>query len=114
MRDDAAAEASKRFGRRVLWLAAPFAVLPLATALYTYLNASQRLFVGKLGCGCKPFFNTNHLSMVVSGFLVGSAAISWWFGTRQLSLAWRLPLAGIFAIVALLFVRAFLALNFWL
>src|SRR5687768_11264185 len=72
---------------------------------YWMLNIQYEAFVGILGCGCKPHFNTNDLTMVVSGILIlpslwsmvgiiqrlkGVAAFVAWVTTSLVALvAWR-------------------------
>jgi hypothetical protein len=91
----------------------PLAVLPSVAVLYTHLNVGQRLFVNRLGCGCGPFFNTNHLSWTVGWGLVLGTAIAWWFATSGLSPRWRAVGFTLFVALSLVFIRQFMYYNEW-
>jgi len=103
-----------RTGPRILLLAAPLLVLPLITALYTHLNMDRQLFVERLGCGCDPGFNTNHLSLIICGVLLSGAAASWWGAARGLAHAWFWALSAGFVVLGAVFFWRFMYYNSWL
>jgi hypothetical protein len=103
-----------RTATRIVLLVAPLLVLPVAALFYTHLNIDRRLFVERLGCGCGPFFNTNHLSLSLCGLLLAGTASSWWFAARSLSRIWFWVVACGFVILGLVFFRQFMYYNAWL
>lgn len=103
-----------RIASRITLLVAPLLVLPAAALVYTNLNIGRRIFVERLGCGCDPFFNTNHLSLTVSTGLLASAGVSWWFARRGLSRTMSWFLAAAFVVLGLSFFRQFMRHNLWL
>src|SRR5262245_58242693 len=105
---------SMRALKRVLLFALPLIVVPVISVTYTRLNIDQRLFVERFGCGCAPFFNTNHLSLGVCGLLTAGSASCWWVGGRDLSRSWLLAIIALFAGGIELLARYFLLNNLWL
>ena len=91
----------------------PLAVLPAVAVLYTHLNIGQRLFVKRLGCGCDPFFNTNHLSWTVCWGLLLGTVFAWWFATSGLSPRWRAVGLALLVALSLVFIRQFMYYNEW-
>lgn len=104
-----------KLAHRVGLIVTPLLALPTTAVYYTHLNMGDRMFVDKLGCGCGPFFNTNHLTVTVAIALWGSAVAAWWIASRGLAFPWRMVLftAGFLAIGRFWF-RPFLDYNFWL
>jgi len=103
-----------RTATRIVLFAAPLLVLPVVALFYTHLNVDRRMFVGRLGCGCGPFFNTNHLSLTLCGLLLSGSAASWWFAARGLPRAWLWALVSGFVVLGLVFFRQFMYHNAWL
>ena len=99
---------------RIVLFAAPLLVVPVIALSYHHLNIDRRMFVGRLGCGCGPFFNTNHLSLTICGLLLSGTAASWWFAARGLSRTWFWTLVGGFVVLGLVFFRQFMDHNGWL
>lgn len=90
-------------------------VLPGAIfVIYTNLNIHQRLFVERLGCGCHPFFNTNHLSLVISAAVLVFSALLWWPASSGFSRRWRIGFRTMFSVASLWFLRFFMTHNAWL
>ena len=104
-----------RMPLRAALIGAPLLLLPGVALYYTHLNIDNRLFVGKLGCGCGPFFNTNHLTWIVASVLWIGAVLFWWTASHGLSFWWRMAVfvAG-FLLVGRLWFRPFLDCNLWL
>ena len=98
-------------------VAATLVALLTATALgwaYFNLNIQQSLFVDRLGCGCKPHYNNNDLTLCVGLFMAlpvaAVAGISSRFVVGQL----RLPFLGVsFALIGYWFLK-FCYFNWWL
>jgi hypothetical protein len=91
---------------------APLLLLPSAALIYTHLNM-KRIFVPHLGCGCAPFFNTNHLSLTICSLLLAGTGISWWIASRGLNWGWRaLGAIGLLG-WGVIFFRAFISHNMW-
>lgn len=106
-------DVSMHIATRITLLVAPLLVMPAAGLAYTIMNISDRMFVEKLGCGCDPFFNTNHLSLTVSGGLLVSAAVSWGLASRGLSRWWLCLLVAAFVVLGRLFFQQFMDHNLW-
>lgn len=102
-----------RASTRIMLATGPLAVLPAVAVLYTHLNIGQRLFVKRLGCGCDPFFNTNHLSWTVCCGLLLGTTFAWWFATRGLSPRWRAVGLALLVALSLVFIRQFMYHNEW-
>jgi len=102
-----------RASTRITLATGPLFVSPAVAVLYTYLNIGKRLFVQHLGCGCSPFFNTNHLSWTVCWILLLGTAASWWFSTSGLALRWRAAGVALFVALCLVFIRQFMYYNEW-
>ena len=102
-----------RTATRIVLFAAPLLVVPVVAICYTHLNIDRRMFVGRLGCGCGPFFNTNHLSLTLCGLLLSGTASAWWFATRGLPRAWFWALVAGFVALGLVFFRQFMYHNAW-
>ena len=102
-----------RTSTRIMLATGPLAVLPSVAVLYTHLNVGQRLFVKRLGCGCGPFFNTNHLSWTVCWGLLLGTAFAWWFATSGLSPRSRAVGLALFVALSLVFIRQFMYYNEW-
>ncbi len=81
---------------------------------YTDLNINERLFVERLGCGCQPFFNTNHLSLLISGGTLLISALLWWPASRSFPQRWRTGSRIVSSIASLWFLRFFMMHNAWL
>ena len=83
-------------------------------AIYTDSNISERLFVERLGCGCHPFFNANHLSLIIGVFTATISFLLLWSASHQFALRWRNSYRAITGVYALLFLRFFMMKNYWL
>lgn len=103
-----------RIATRITLFATPLLMLPAVGQLYTHLNIGRRMFVERLGCGCGPFLNTNHLSLTISGLLLVSAAGSWWFAARGLSRTCFWSMVAGYLVLGLVFFRQFMYHNLWL
>lgn len=103
-----------RTATRIALFAAPLLMLPAVGLLYTHLNIGRRMFVDQLGCGCEPFFNTNHLSFAISGFLFVGGAGSWWLAARGLSRTWLWSAIAGYLVFGFVFFRQFMYHNLWL
>jgi hypothetical protein len=100
--------------RRIVMFTIPVLIVPATAVAYNYFNIDQRLFLKRLGCGCGPFFNTNHLSLTVYGTLMASTASSWWSAVRGLSPGSFWTVVGGFIVVGIVFFRQFMYYNLWL
>lgn len=90
-------------------------VLPgAAFVVYTDLNITRRLFIERLGCGCHPFFNTNHLSLGISAAVLVLSALLWWRASGGFSHRWRIGFRMVFGVASLLYLRFFMMHNYWL
>jgi len=98
---------------RMALVAGPLLAVPAVTSGYTYLNIDRRLFVKHLGCGCAPFFNTNHLNLSICLLLLVGTGASWWIASRGVGWRWRLLGAAGFIGWSLVFCRAFMFHNGW-
>jgi len=98
---------------RVALVAGPLLAVPAVTSVYTYLNIDRRLFVKHLGCGCAPFFNTNHLNLSICLLLLVGTGASWWIASRGVGWRWRMLGAAGFIGWSLVFCRAFMFHNGW-
>ena len=98
----------------IWFLAAPVIIVQAMGFYYTFLNIHTEIFVRKLGCGCASGFNTNVLTLVVSGVLLSLAGGSWWFGMCRLPRRWFWPLASGFLVLAFVFFRKFITCNQWM
>ena len=108
-----------RAASRIILFVAPIAVVAVLAMLYTHLNIDKRLFVERFGCGCpKPdgysWFNTNHLTLIVTGLLLSGTASTWWFAVRRLPRKWFWITASGFVVLGLVFFRQFMYHNAWL
>lgn len=82
--------------------------------IYTDLNITQRLFVKRFGCGCHPFFNTNHLSLLICGGVLTLSGLLLWWASNGFSQKWRKGFRIVSGIAALWFLRFFMMHNAWL
>ena len=98
----------------VWFLVAPVIIAQALGFYYTLLNIHTGIFVRRLGCGCAHGFNTNDLTLVVSGVLLSVAAGCWWFGMRRLPRRWFWPLVRGFLVLAFMFFRKFIRCNQWM
>ncbi|GDX09886.1 hypothetical protein LBMAG57_16580 [Verrucomicrobiota bacterium] len=90
-------------------------VLPGAVfVIYTDLNIHQRLFVERFGCGCHPFFNTNHLSLGISAAVLCLSALLWWPASSGFSQRCRVGFRMVSGVASLWFLRFFMMHNGWL
>jgi hypothetical protein len=103
-----------RLATRIALVAGPLLIVPSVTSVYTYLNIDKRVFVKHLGCGCSPFFNTNHLSLTICSVLLVGTGVSWWIASRGLSWRWRALGAVGFLGWSLIFLQGFMYHNAWL
>jgi hypothetical protein len=90
-------------------------LLPSAVfVIYTDLNIHQRLFVERFGCGCRPFFNTNHLSLIVSAGVLFLSGLLWWPASRSFPKRGRIGFRIVSGIASLWFLRFFMMHSGWL
>ena len=85
-----------------------------AFVIYSDLNITQRLFVKRLGCGCHPFFNTNHLSLLICGGVLTLSGLLWWKASSDIPQNWRKGFRIVAGIASLWFLRFFMMHNVWL
>jgi hypothetical protein len=81
---------------------------------YTALNINERLFVDRFGCGCHPFFNTNHLSLLISSGVLFLSGLLWWPASGILPQKSRLGFRVFSAVASLWYLRFFMMHNSWL
>jgi hypothetical protein len=103
-----------RLTTRIAFVAGPLLIVPSVTSVYTYLNIDKGVFVKYLGCGCSPFFNTNHLSLTIYLVLLVGTGASWWIASHGLGWRWRVLGAVGFFGWSLIFFRGFISHNAWL
>lgn len=100
---------------RALLIAVPLFGLAGVGLGYTDLNIHQQMFVDVLGCGCKPGFNTNNLTMTLGFTCMGVTLASWWLASSGLSWKLRLVLTGAeFLALFFGFLGPFIRHNLWL
>ena len=90
-------------------------LLPWLTfVIYTDRNMHQNLFVPLLGCGCGPFPNTNHLSLLVSGSALFFSGLICWHASNGFPGRWRTRFRIFVGIASLWFLHFFMLHNAWL
>ena len=95
-------------------MVAPWIICPLVALTYTEMNMVERRFVGVLGCGCAPSFNTNDLTLTVYSTLAGASALCCWSASSTLPKFWRISYLGLCGVLALMAFRLFMRHNLWL
>jgi hypothetical protein len=80
---------------------------------YTDLNIGQEKYVKFFGCGCAPYFNTNHLTLTVYSTLMAGNMMLWWFASDGWGWHWRAAYFSVCGLLALVGFRIFLRYNLW-
>jgi hypothetical protein len=98
-------------------IAASGLALLTATAFgwaYFDLNIRQSLFLTSLGCGCKPHYNTNDLTLCIGWLLTIPVGAVAGFSARNLARTLRWCFLGISSVVLAYWFVKFCYFNWWL
>lgn len=98
-------------------LAATCFTLAAASALgwaYFDLNIHQGLFVDRLGCGCKPDFNNNDLTLCLGFGMAVPMAVVAGVSSRTLDRMLRLRFVAVSCVLIGYWFLKFCRFNWWL
>lgn len=100
--------------KKILYLPIPLIGVSLIGITYFYLNMHELLYVHRLGCGCAPGFNTNHLTLTIWAMLFTLEILGSIRASKGMTKSIRIPYLAGSVILALYLSRFHFRYNIWL
>lgn len=100
--------------KKIRYLPLPLICASLIGITYFYLNMHKLLYVRRLGCGCAPRFNTNHLTLTIWAMLFTLGILGSIHASKGMTNSIRIPYLAGSAILALYLSRFHFRHNIWL